>query len=88
MQLFLDISLKDYEVVQKLGQIKREENSIPDWIQCDNGSEFISRELDRFTFQTKVTFDYSKAVKPEDNPYFESFNGKFPDECLFLNCLF
>jgi putative transposase len=54
-------------------------------IQCDNGSEFISKEVDRWAYENKVTLDYSRPGKPTDNPYVESFNGKFRDECLSVN---
>ena len=29
-----------------------------------------------------VTLDFSRPGKPTDNPYIESFNGSFRDECL------
>jgi putative transposase len=33
----------------------------------------------------RVTLDFSRPGKPTDNPYVESFNGKFRDECLSVN---
>lgn len=51
-------------------------------IQTDNGSEFISKEMDRWAYEHTVTMDYSRPGKPTDNPYVESFNGSFRDECL------
>jgi putative transposase len=35
-----------------------------------------------------VIIDYSRAGKPTDNPYFESFNWKFLDECHSTNWFF
>jgi hypothetical protein len=32
-----------------------------------------------------VTLDFSRPGKPTDNPYVESFNGKFRDECPSVN---
>jgi len=32
-----------------------------------------------------VTLDFSKPGKPTDNPYIESFNGKYRDECLTVH---
>ena len=61
------------------------EGTCPVRIQCDNGSEFISKEVYRWAYQNKVTLDYSRPGKPTDNPYVESFNGKFRDECLSIN---
>ncbi|BBJ96004.1 hypothetical protein Xcc3_17740 [Xanthomonas campestris pv. campestris] len=29
-----------------------------------------------------MTMDYSRPRKPTDNPFIESFNGSFRDECL------
>ncbi|NTU47366.1 transposase [Candidatus Roizmanbacteria bacterium] len=29
--------------------------------------------------------DFSRPCKATDNPYIESFNGKFRDECLSVN---
>ena len=51
-------------------------------IQTDNGSEFISKEMDRWAYENKVIMDYSRPGKPTDNPFVESFNGSFRDECL------
>ena len=38
--------------------------------------------MDRWAYEHKVTMDYSRPGKPTDNPYVESFNGTFRDECL------
>ena len=54
----------------------------PRRIQTDNGSEFISKEMDRWAYDHEVTMDYSRPGKPTDNPFVESFNGSFRDECL------
>ena len=54
-------------------------------IQVGNGSEFISKALDLWAYQNNVTLDFSRPGKPTDNPYIESFNGSFRDECLNIN---
>ena len=51
----------------------------------DNGSEFISKEVDRWAYGQKVELIFSRPGKPTDNPYIESFNGSFRDECLNTN---
>ncbi len=51
-------------------------------IRVDNGSEFISRDLDLWAYQKEVTLDFSRPGKPTDNAYIESFNGSFRAECL------
>lgn len=54
----------------------------PKTIRVDQGSEFISRDLDLWAYQKDVTLDFSRPGKPTDNAYIESFNGKFRAECL------
>ena len=65
-----------------LDELKTYRNIIPKRIQADNGSEFISKEVDRWAYENKVTLDFSRPGKPTDNPFIESFNGSFRDECL------
>ena len=78
-------SLKGEDVRQELDNISLCEGVLPERIQCDDGSEFISKEIDRWAYEKKVTLDFSRPGKPTDNPYIESFNGKFRDECLSTN---
>lgn len=54
----------------------------PTSIRVDQGSEFISRELDLWAYIKGVTLDFSRPGKPTDNAFIESFNGKFRAECL------
>ena len=75
-------SLKGTDVVNVMNRIKQQRNSLPVRIQVDNGSEFISKDLDKWAYDHGVVLDYSRPGKPTDNPYIESFNGKFRDECL------
>ncbi len=58
---------------------------IPERIKVDNGSEFISRALDKWAYENKFILDFSRPCKPTDNPFIESFNGSFRDECLNTN---
>jgi putative transposase len=69
------------EVVERIKGIR----GIPCFIRVDNGPEFISKELDRWAYENKVTLDFSRPGKPIDNAYVESFNGSFRDECLNTN---
>ena len=55
----------------------------PATIRVDQGSEFVSRDLDLWAYQKGVILDFSRPGKPTDNSFIESFNGKFRDE--FLN---
>lgn len=75
-------SLKGTDVVSALDDLKTNRGIVPQRIQTDNGSEFISKEMDRWAYENNVTLDYSRPGKPTDNPFVESFNGSFRDECL------
>lgn len=75
-------SLKGADVVEVMNRIKKERLSLPARIQVDNGSEFISKDLDKWAYDNGIVLDYSRPGKPTDNPYIESFNGRFRDECL------
>ena len=61
------------------------ERGAPDRIQCDNGSEFISRAMDTWAYDHGIVMDFSRPGKPMDNATVESFNGSFRDECLNVN---
>lgn len=54
----------------------------PKTIRVDNGSEFISRDLDLQAYANDVTLDFSRPGKPTDNGFIEAFNGRFRAECL------
>lgn len=75
-------SIKGIDVVQVMEALKIQANVLPVRIQVDNGSEFISRDFDKWAYENQVTLDYSRPGKPTDNPFIESFNGSFRDECL------
>ena len=54
----------------------------PQTIRVDQGSEFISRDLDLWAYANNVTLDFSRLGKPTDNAFIEAFNGRFRAECL------
>lgn len=78
-------SLKGEDVVGVMNHLKHVYRATPKRIQVDNGSEFISKALDKWAYDNDVVLDFSRPGKPTDNPYIESFNGKFRDECLNVN---
>jgi putative transposase len=82
LAIYVGQSLRGRDVVNVLERIKKERKIVPKRIQTDNGSEFISKEMDRWAYENKVIMDYSRPGKPTDNPFVESFNGSFRDECL------
>ncbi len=75
-------SIKGSDVVNVMNVVKAQRNALPKRIQVDNGSEFISKDLDKWAYENNVTMDYSRPGKPTDNPFIESFNGSYRDECL------
>jgi putative transposase len=58
------------------------EHGKPRMIQVDNGPEFISKDVDLWAYWNHVKLDFSRAGKPTDNAYIESFNARFRLECL------
>jgi putative transposase len=57
----------------------------PRRIRCDNGPEFIGKELDHWCYTNGVELHFIKPGKPTENCFIESFNGTFRDECLSTN---
>jgi putative transposase len=54
----------------------------PKTIRVDQGSEFVSRDLDLWAYAHDVTLDFSRPGKPTDNAFIEAFNSKVRSECL------
>lgn len=54
----------------------------PKTIRVDQGSEFVSRDLDLWAYAHNVTLDFSRPGKPTDNAFIEAFNSKVRSECL------
>ncbi|GMG85661.1 hypothetical protein LNKW23_48860 [Paralimibaculum aggregatum] len=74
-------SFRAPDVIEVLEQVGRA-HGFPKTIRVDQGSEFISRDLDLWACQRDVTLDVSRPGKPTDNAFIESLNGKFRAECL------
>jgi len=81
-------SYRGEDVVATLEQACRK-IGYPKTIRVDNGSEFISRDMDLWAYQRGVILDFSRPGKPTDNAFIEAFNSKLRSECLnahwFLN---
>jgi putative transposase len=75
-------SFKGINVAEVMESLKMKYGVTPQRIQVDNGSEFTSKDFDRWAQTNNVTLDFSRPGKPTDNPFIESFNGSFRDECL------
>jgi len=78
-------SFKGINIAEIMETIRMQNVVLPQRIQVDNGSEFISKDFDRWAHMNNVTLDFSRPGKPTDNPFIESFNGSFRDECLNTN---
>ena len=63
------------DVVNILDELRLFKEAIPRRIQVENGSEFISKAMDKWAYDHEVTLDFSRPGKTTDNPYIESFNG-------------
>lgn len=58
------------------------QTSYPGTVRGDQGSEFISRDLDLRAYMHGVTLGFSRPGKPTDNAFIEAFNSKLRAECL------
>lgn len=74
-------SLKGEDVARVLTAIT-EARGLPCTIKSDNGSEFISKVMDKWAYERGVELDFSRPGKPTDNANVESFNGRLRQECL------
>ena len=74
-------SYKGADLVTTLERVCRKVG-YPKKIRVDQGSEFVSKDLDLWAYQKDVTLDFSRPGKPTDNAFIESLNGKFRAECL------
>jgi putative transposase len=70
------VSCRGEDVVQTLEQVCREVG-YPKMIRVDNGSEFISRDLDLWAYANDVTLDFSRPGKPTDNAYILRRGNRF-----------
>jgi putative transposase len=76
--------IRGEQVVEILEYLKLV-RGLPDTICVDNGSEFVSKVMDKWAYENKVVLSFSRPGKPVDNAFVESFNGSFRDECLNVN---
>lgn len=57
----------------------------PAHIRSDNGPEFVANALQRWLRERGAKTIHITPGSPWENPYIESFNGKFRDECLNMH---
>jgi putative transposase len=75
------LAYRGADVVATLERVCKE-MGYPGAIRVDQGSEFVSRDLDLWAYQNNVTLDFSRPGKPTDNAFIEAFNGRLRAECL------
>jgi putative transposase len=80
----VDQGIRGDRVVEVLEHLKLIRGT-PDVICVDNGSEFVSKSMDKWAYNNGVKLSFSRPGKPVDNAFIESFNGSFRDECLNVN---
>ncbi len=54
----------------------RFERGVPQRMDCDNGTEFVSAAMDLWAYTNGVILDVSRRGKPTDNAMIESFNAR------------
>jgi putative transposase len=60
------------------------EYGAPAFIRSDNGPEFIALALCTWLYRQGIHTHHVDPGAPWQNPYGESFNARFRDECLNL----
>jgi putative transposase len=74
-------------VIDVLEQVFAERGA-PEFLRSDNGPEFVAKAIQRWLKQRQVQTQYIEPGSPWQNPYGESFNGKFRDECLNMEVFY
>ncbi len=69
-------SYRGEDVVQVLEKICAQVG-YPTTIRVDQGTEFVSRDLDLWAYTRGVTLDFSRPGKPTDNAFIEAFKYLF-----------
>ena len=73
--------MRSREVVATL-QAAVELHGPPRYLRCDNGSEFIAKDLQAWLRTAGIATRFIEPASPWQNGVNESFNGRFRDECL------
>ena len=81
LPLHVDFSITGERVAEVLDRIKIA-RGLPKGIICDNGSEYISKAMDQWSYRNDVELKFIQPGKPMQNGFIESFNGRLRDECL------
>ena len=80
--IYVKRNLKSEDVIDFLETLERE-RGLPQSLSLDNGSEFTSDKFIKWCLDRRIKIHFIQPGKPVQNPFIESFNGRFRDE--FLN---
>ena len=81
LALVADTSLSGARVARELDAIIAWRGR-PKLVLSDNGTEFTSTAILRWTQDRRIGWHYIAPGKPQQNGFVESFNGRLRDECL------
>lgn len=84
LKMVVDTSINGGRVAQELSELM-EVRGKPECILSDNGTEFTSQAILKWSLGNQISWKYIEPGKPMQNGYIESFNGKLRDECLNEN---
>ncbi|WP_295815155.1 IS3 family transposase [uncultured Deinococcus sp.] len=84
LAIHVDVSIRAERVVEILRAVTCA-RGVPERIQVDNGSEFVSKALDLWAYEHRVILDFSRPGRPQDHAHIESLGGSFRDECLNMH---
>ena len=79
--LLVDTSIGGNKVADTLTKAA-EGIGLPQTITVNNGPEFAGKVQDQWAYGHGIELDFSRPVKPVENGYIESFNGRLRDELL------
>jgi len=65
-----------------LDRLLFDRGSSPTKIRVANGPDFISWALDHWAYINRVTLGFSRAGKPTDNAFVESFKRQAPSKVI------
>ena len=81
LTLVADTSLSGHRVARELTTLCQQRGK-PKTIVSDNGTEFTSVAMLKWSQDHHINWHYIAPGKPQQNAFVESFNGKLRDECL------
>ena len=80
---FVTKSISAQKFVSLLDELVTEKGN-PSYVRCDNGYEFISKELVKFAHDNGIEIRFSQPGKPTHNGLVERLNDTQRGECLNL----